>query len=170
VYFFVQVKRQARHIDRKRFVSKSQPAKVPVSKSVCLSSQISAGTVHRDRGFSHSALARSRRNWQSTVSKEPPGNFPELRPLRATYRFGWSGFYGGYRRNPFHQAIRGQVSARWNRGGRSASSAPCGSWDVNHQAVANAENAAPNRKPANRELPIKKNSRPTSLLEITAVN
>ena len=30
-------------------------------------------------------------NWQSTISKEPPGNFPELRPLRATYRFGWSG-------------------------------------------------------------------------------
>jgi hypothetical protein len=30
-------------------------------------------------------------NWQSTISKEPPGNFPELRPLQATYRFGWSG-------------------------------------------------------------------------------
>ncbi|HEX4654000.1 MAG TPA: DUF3108 domain-containing protein [Candidatus Udaeobacter sp.] len=30
-------------------------------------------------------------NWQSTISKEPPGNFSELRPLRATYRFGWSG-------------------------------------------------------------------------------
>src|SRR6058998_968034 len=31
-------------------------------------------------------------NWEATLSKEPPGNFPELRPLRATYRFGWSGF------------------------------------------------------------------------------
>jgi hypothetical protein len=30
-------------------------------------------------------------NWQSTLTKDPPGNFPELRPLRATYRFGWSG-------------------------------------------------------------------------------
>src|SRR5713226_8138907 len=30
-------------------------------------------------------------NWQSTVSKDPPGNFPELRPLRTIYRFGWSG-------------------------------------------------------------------------------
>jgi hypothetical protein len=30
-------------------------------------------------------------NWEATVSKEPPGNFPELRPLRASYRFGWSG-------------------------------------------------------------------------------
>jgi Protein of unknown function (DUF3108) len=30
-------------------------------------------------------------NWQATLSKEPPGNFPEPRPLRASYRFGWSG-------------------------------------------------------------------------------
>src|SRR5260370_20495695 len=30
-------------------------------------------------------------NWEATLSKEPAGNFPELRPLRATYRFGWSG-------------------------------------------------------------------------------
>jgi len=31
-------------------------------------------------------------NWEATLSKDPPGNFPELRPLHATYRFGWSGF------------------------------------------------------------------------------
>jgi uncharacterized protein DUF3108 len=31
-------------------------------------------------------------SWQSTLTKDPPGNFPELRPLRATYRFGWAGF------------------------------------------------------------------------------
>ena len=30
-------------------------------------------------------------DWQATVSKEPAGNFPELHPLRASYRFGWSG-------------------------------------------------------------------------------
>jgi hypothetical protein len=30
-------------------------------------------------------------DWQATLSKEPAGNFPELRPLRAYYRFGWSG-------------------------------------------------------------------------------
>lgn len=37
---------------------------------------------------SFTALAAS---WQSTVSKDPPGPFPELRPLRATYHFGWAG-------------------------------------------------------------------------------
>src|SRR5215471_2458492 len=30
-------------------------------------------------------------DWQATLSKEPVGNFPELRPVRASYRFGWSG-------------------------------------------------------------------------------
>jgi hypothetical protein len=30
-------------------------------------------------------------DWQATLSKEPAGNFPELRPLRVSYRFGWSG-------------------------------------------------------------------------------
>jgi hypothetical protein len=30
-------------------------------------------------------------DWQATLSKEPAGNFPELRPLHASYRFGWSG-------------------------------------------------------------------------------
>ena len=30
-------------------------------------------------------------DWQATLSKEPVGNFPELRPLRVSYRFGWSG-------------------------------------------------------------------------------
>jgi hypothetical protein len=31
-------------------------------------------------------------DWQSTLSKEPAGSFPPLRPLHARYSFGWSGF------------------------------------------------------------------------------
>jgi hypothetical protein len=38
--------------------------------------------------FSGSALAA---NWQATLTSAPAGNFPELRPLHASYRFGWSG-------------------------------------------------------------------------------
>lgn len=33
--------------------------------------------------------------WESSVSKDPPGDFPELRPVRTTYHFGWSGFTAG---------------------------------------------------------------------------
>ncbi len=39
-------------------------------------------------GLYSSSLAA---DWQSTLTREPPGNFPELRPLRASYRFGWAG-------------------------------------------------------------------------------
>jgi len=38
-----------------------------------------------------SSFAALAANWQSTVSKDPPGLFPELRPLRALYYFGWAG-------------------------------------------------------------------------------
>ena len=34
-------------------------------------------------------------SWEPTLTKDPPGNFPELRPVRATYHFGWSGFTAG---------------------------------------------------------------------------
>ncbi|MFN2540624.1 MAG: DUF3108 domain-containing protein [Chthoniobacterales bacterium] len=30
-------------------------------------------------------------SWEATLTKDPPGTFPELRPLRASYVFGWSG-------------------------------------------------------------------------------
>ena len=34
-------------------------------------------------------------SWQSNLTKDPPGNFPEPRPVRTTYHFGWSGFTAG---------------------------------------------------------------------------
>src|SRR5439155_1362544 len=34
-------------------------------------------------------------SWESTLTKDPPGSFPELRPVRTTYHFGWSGFTAG---------------------------------------------------------------------------
>src|SRR5256885_3432085 len=33
--------------------------------------------------------------WESTLTKDPPGNFPEPRPVRTTYHFGWSGITAG---------------------------------------------------------------------------
>ena len=34
-------------------------------------------------------------SWESTLTKDPPGNFPEPRPARTVYHFGWSGFTAG---------------------------------------------------------------------------
>jgi len=40
-------------------------------------------------------IAQAAPSWESTLTKDPPGNFPELRPVRTTYHFGWSGFTAG---------------------------------------------------------------------------
>jgi hypothetical protein len=80
-------------------------------------------------------------NWQSTISKEPPGNFPELRLLRATYRFGWSGVTAATGDVRFSKAgdkfefqgtgrTIGFVRALWKL-------------DVNHRAIANAATLHP---------------------------
>jgi Protein of unknown function (DUF3108) len=66
VYFFVQVKSD----------------RAPRRKT------IGYGTAIVLLGLCSSSLAG---DWQSTLTKQPPGNFPELRPLRASYRFGWAG-------------------------------------------------------------------------------
>jgi hypothetical protein len=89
--------------------------------------------------FCSSSLAE---NWQATLSKDPAGNFPELRPLRASYRFGWSGLTAATgdvhftkpSENKFELDGTGRtiglVRALWKL-------------DVNYQAVASAETLRP---------------------------
>ncbi len=81
-------------------------------------------------------------NWQATLSKEPAGNFPELRPLRVSYRFGWSGLTAAIGEVHFIKPTNdrfqldgtgrtiGLVRALWKM-------------DVNYRAVANAETLNP---------------------------
>jgi hypothetical protein len=81
-------------------------------------------------------------NWQATVSKDPAGSFPALRPLRASYRFGWSGLTAATGEVHFTKASDdkfqldgtgrtiGLVRALWRL-------------DVNHHAVASAETLRP---------------------------
>ena len=89
--------------------------------------------------FGSSSLAA---NWQATVSKDPPGTFPELRPLHASYRFGWSGVTAATGEVHFNKPSEdkfqfdgtgrtiGFVRALWR-------------FDVNHRAVASAETLHP---------------------------
>jgi hypothetical protein len=89
--------------------------------------------------FCSSSLAE---NWESTLSKDPAGNFPELRPLRATYRFGWSGLtaatgdvhFTKSSENKFQLEATGRtigfVRALWKL-------------DVNYRAIATAETLRP---------------------------
>ena len=81
-------------------------------------------------------------DWQATISKEPPGNFPELRPLRASYRFGWSGVTAATGEIHFSKPLNdryqlegtgrtiGFVRALWKL-------------DVTQRAVANSHTLAP---------------------------
>jgi hypothetical protein len=81
-------------------------------------------------------------NWESMLSKAPPGNFPELPPLRATYRFGWSGF----------TAATGEVHFKKSSGDKFQLDGT--GWtiglvrllwklDLNYRAVANAQTLRP---------------------------
>src|ERR1044071_2600009 len=81
-------------------------------------------------------------DWEARLSKEPAGNFPELRPLHASYRFGWSGVTAATGEVHFTKPANdrfqldgtgrtiGLVRALWKL-------------DVNYRAVANAETLAP---------------------------
>jgi hypothetical protein len=89
--------------------------------------------------FCSSSLAE---NWQASLSKDPAGNFPQLRPLRASYRFGWSGLTAAtgdvHFTKPSENKFQldgtgrtiGLVRALWKL-------------DVNYQAVAIAETLRP---------------------------
>jgi hypothetical protein len=81
-------------------------------------------------------------NWDATLSKDPPGDFPDLRPLRASYRFGWSGLTAAtgdvHFTKPSENRFQldgtgrtiGLVRALWKL-------------DVNYRAVANAQTLRP---------------------------
>ena len=81
-------------------------------------------------------------DWQATLSKEPAVNFPELRPLRASYRFGWSGVTAATGEIHFSKPSNdrfelggtghtmGFVRALWKL-------------DVSYQAIASAETLRP---------------------------
>ena len=89
--------------------------------------------------FCSSSLAE---NWEATLSKDPIGSFPELRPLRASYRFGWSGLTAAtgdvHFTKPSENRFQldgtgrtiGFVRALWK-------------FDVSYQAIASAETLRP---------------------------
>ncbi len=88
------------------------------------------------------SLTASAADWQSGLTTDPPGKFPTLRPLRAKYNFGWSGFTAAtgdlHFTNPSADRCQleasgktvGVVRALWR-------------FDVTHHAVADAETLRP---------------------------
>lgn len=81
-------------------------------------------------------------NWQATLSQQPAGNFPELRPLRASYRFGWSGLSAAT--GDIHFAKPSNDRFELEATGRTTGLVRA-LWklDVNYRAVADAHTLAP---------------------------
>lgn len=81
-------------------------------------------------------------DWQASLTKDPPGKFAALRPVRAKYNFGWSGFTAAlgevhFSRMPATGYVLegnghtiGLVRALWR-------------YDVDYRAVADAGNLRP---------------------------
>jgi Protein of unknown function (DUF3108) len=81
-------------------------------------------------------------NWEATLSKDPAGNFPELRPLRASYRFGWSGLTAAT--GDVHFTKPSETKVQLDGTGRTIGLVRA-LWklDVNYRATASAEALRP---------------------------
>ena len=82
MYFFVRMKSSA-PCEKETINQRVRAAKI----SILIRPRVLLA-IFAFLAFCSSSLAG---NWEATLSKDPAGNFPELRPLRASYRFGWSG-------------------------------------------------------------------------------
>src|SRR5437764_634479 len=81
-------------------------------------------------------------DWQATLSKEPAGNFPELRPLRAFYRFGWSGVTAAAGEVHFTKPSNDRFQLE-GTGRTTGFVRALWKLDVTQRAVANSETLAP---------------------------
>ncbi len=81
-------------------------------------------------------------NWQTTLSKEPAGNFPELRPLHTSYRFGWSGLTAATGEVHFTKPSNDRFQLE-GTGRTTGLIRALWKLDVNYRAVANAATLNP---------------------------
>ena len=81
-------------------------------------------------------------NWQSNLTKDPPGDFPEPRPVRTVYHFGWSGFTAG--KGDIHFSKTGGKSFQLEAtGGTTGLVRALWKLDANYRGLANAETLCP---------------------------
>lgn len=80
--------------------------------------------------------------WLSMITKDPPGNFSPLRPLEATYRFGWAGFTAGTSQVHFTHPVSNRFEFK-GTGGTIGFVRALWKLDVNHRALADAKTLLP---------------------------
>jgi hypothetical protein len=81
-------------------------------------------------------------DWQATLSKDPPGNFPPLPPLHGKYVFGWSGFTAATAE--VHFSLVGADRCQIEGSGRTVGLARAlWRYDVNYRAQAQTSTLRP---------------------------
>lgn len=81
-------------------------------------------------------------NWESSITAGPPGPFPPLRPLVATYRFGWSGITAATAEAHFTRKAPNRFELQGN-GHTTGFVRALWKMDVTHRAVADAVKLRP---------------------------
>src|SRR3954470_18637684 len=93
-------------------------------------------------GFISFASVAATPEWQGTISNESPGSFAPLRPLHASYFFGWSGFTAATAEVQFSgmMADQSRIEGSGHTTGLVRALWP---YDVNYRSVANSRTLRP---------------------------
>jgi hypothetical protein len=81
-------------------------------------------------------------SWEATLTKDPPGNFPEPRPMQTTYHFGWSGITAGKGDMHFTKVDGKRFQLEAN-GGTTGFARALWKLDATFDGLANAETLRP---------------------------
>ncbi|MEP6603167.1 MAG: DUF3108 domain-containing protein [Spartobacteria bacterium] len=81
-------------------------------------------------------------DWQASLTKDPPGQFPELRSLRAKYNFGWSGFTAAVGDVHFAKVAEDRFQFEGN-GHTTGLARALWKFDVDHRSLADANTLRP---------------------------
>ena len=93
-------------------------------------------------GILVSQETRATSNWPSTLTHEPRGSFPDLRPVRATYVYGWSGITAATSEGYFHRGDQ-QTFVLEGRGRTVGLARVLWRFDLSYRSAANAETLRP---------------------------
>ncbi len=89
--------------------------------------------------------------WSAMLTREPRGNFPELRPGRATFAFGWSGITAGLADVRFSRAETGMVSLE-GKGRTIGLARALWRFDVDYKSVAHGDSLRPSQVRQNENI------------------
>jgi len=93
-------------------------------------------------GFFPSEESRGATDWTSTLTHEPRGNFPDLRPGHATYVYGWSGITAGMSDVSFRHGEQ-QTFVLEGKGRTVGLARVLWRFDLSYRSVANAQTLRP---------------------------